>query len=73
MIAKFREKVQVVEPIHTGLYEEISSDSFTVCSLRNSETSSATVTFTMKDARADRIIQDTCCPETWVVARAENI
>ena len=27
----------------------------------------------MTDARAVRILQDTCCPETWVVARAENI
>ena len=32
-----------------------------------------TDTFAMTEARAVRIIQDTCCPETWVVVRTQNI
>ena len=27
----------------------------------------------MTDAKEVRIIQDTCCPETWVVARTQNV
>ena len=27
----------------------------------------------MTDAKAVRVLQEICCPETWVVARADNI